>query len=71
MGAYRVYELDADGLVVRARLLEAKADDEASSVTSELRWPRWQLWTGTRLVADSSEARREQPILWRGRSSIA
>ena len=59
IGAYRVYALDADGLVVRARLLEARADDDAASVASELRWPRWQLWTGTRLIADSSEARCE------------
>ena len=55
-----MYAIDGDGVVVRARLLEAKTDDEATSVVSELRWPRWQLWTGTRLVGDSSEARFER-----------
>jgi hypothetical protein len=53
MTAYRVYSLDGDGLVVRARLLEAKTDEEAVSAASDLRWPRWQLWTGTRLVKNS------------------
>ena len=45
MTAYRVYSLDSDGLVVRARLLEAKTDEEAASAATDLGWPRWQLWT--------------------------
>ena len=55
MGAYRVYALEVDGMVVRARLLEAKADDEAAKAASEFRWPRWQLWKGMRLIAESSQ----------------
>ena len=55
MGAYRVYALDVDGMVVRARLLEAKADDEAANVASEFRWPRWQLWKGMRMIEESSQ----------------
>ena len=54
MTAYRVYALDADGLVVRARLIEARADEEAISTATELGWPRWQVWRGVRLVGDSA-----------------
>ena len=53
MKAFRVYALDEEGLVVRARLLEAKADAEAINVARDPGWSRWQLWRGTHLVADS------------------
>jgi hypothetical protein len=53
MKAYRIYALDADGLVVRARLIEARQDEDAITVAGELGWPRWQLWRGMRLVRDS------------------
>jgi hypothetical protein len=56
MKAYRVYALDHDGLVVRARLIEAKLDEEAISAAAGFGWPRWQVWRGTRLVGDSSSA---------------
>ena len=56
MGAYRVFALDDDGTVVRARLVEAGSDDDATKIASDLRWSRWQVWTGTRLVAESSGA---------------
>ena len=56
MTAYRVYAIDRDGLVVRARLLEAPADEEAVSAAAGLGWPRWQLWRGTRLIRDSAAA---------------
>ena len=55
MGAYRVYALDVDGMVVRARLLEAKADDEAASVALKFGFARWQLWNGMRMIAESSQ----------------
>jgi hypothetical protein len=58
MKAYRVYGLDDDGLVVRARLFEAKGDDEANSAALDLGWLRWQLWTNARMVADHSRDRR-------------
>lgn len=54
MRAYRVYGLDDDGLVVCARLFEAKGDDEANGAALELGWARWQLWTNARLVSDHS-----------------
>jgi hypothetical protein len=53
MKAYRVYALDSDNLVVRARLIEAGSDQEAINAAAEFRWPRWQLGTGTRLVSDN------------------
>ena len=56
MTAYRVYAIDRDGLVVRARLLEARADEEAISAAAGFGWPRWQLWRGTRLVRESAAA---------------
>ena len=56
MKAYRVYGLDDDGLVVRARLIEARADADAISAGTEIGWPRWQVWTGTRLIWDSRSA---------------
>jgi hypothetical protein len=52
MAAYRVYALE-DELVVRARLIEAKADDEAIVAAAGIGWPRWQVWRGPRLVSDS------------------
>ena len=56
MKAYRVYRLDDDGLVVRASLIEARTDADAISAGTELGWPRWQVWTGTRLIWDSHSA---------------
>jgi hypothetical protein len=53
MKAYRIYALDAEGLVVRARLVEAREDVDAIMAAGELGWPRWQLWRGMRLVRDS------------------
>jgi hypothetical protein len=52
MAAYRVYALE-DELVVRARLIEARADDEAIVVAADTGWPRWQVWRGCRLIGDS------------------
>jgi hypothetical protein len=54
MKAYRVYALDDERLVVRARLIEAKGDDEALSAAAAFGWPRWQLWRGSRLIRDSA-----------------
>lgn len=51
MSAYRVYCLDEDGLVVKARLIEAANDAEAMIVAADVvRSGGGQLWTGTRLV---------------------
>jgi hypothetical protein len=53
MAAYRVYAIE-DELVVRARLIEANADDEAVVAAAETGWPRWQVWRGSRLIGDST-----------------
>ena len=63
MRAYRVYALDREGLVVRARLIEARGDEEAVGAAAELGWPRWQVWRGVRLIKDSIETRMDEGIL--------
>jgi hypothetical protein len=63
MRAYRVYALDREGLVVRARLIEARADEEAVGAATEFGWPRWQVWRSVRLIKDSTETRMDEGIL--------
>ena len=59
--AYRVYSLDEEGLVVRARLIEARTDDDALDIARDLvRAGRGQLWTGTRLVTEFQDGSSEQ-----------
>ena len=59
--AYRVYSLDEEGLVVRARLIEARTDDYALDIARDLvRAGRGQLWTGTRLVTEFQDGSSEQ-----------
>jgi hypothetical protein len=52
--AYRVYALDGDGLVVRTRVVEARSDHEAIALAEQTGWARWQVWTGKRLIGDST-----------------
>jgi len=64
MTAYRASALDVEGLVIRARLIEAKSDDEAVSVAAEFGWPRWQLWRGSRLIRDSASLHADvRPVI--------
>jgi hypothetical protein len=58
MKAFRVYQLDDGGLVVRARLVEARADEEAIDLAAAFGWSHWQLWRRSRLIRDFSAARR-------------
>lgn len=57
MSAYRIYCLDDEGLVVRARVIEAPSDAKALSVAAVMmKHGVAQPWTGTRLVGTLKEA---------------
>jgi hypothetical protein len=51
--AYRIFFLDGEGLVIRARVVEARSDAEAISQADQTGWAHWQVWIGRRLVQDS------------------
>jgi hypothetical protein len=52
MRAYRAYRLDEAGLVMRAKVIEARTDDEALRLaTAWAAGDRLELWTGSRVVA--------------------
>jgi len=51
MRAYRAYLLDEAGLVIRVKVLEARADDEAAQIAKA--WSngsRLELWSGSRAI---------------------
>lgn len=51
MSAYRIYCLDEEGLVVRARVIEAATDAAAMIIAADMmKRGIAQLWSGTRLV---------------------
>jgi len=60
MRAYRAYVLDEAGLVIRAKIIEARTDDEAARIaTAWAEGRRLELWSGSRaiaLLAPKSEA---------------
>jgi|EndMetStandDraft_4_1072995.scaffolds.fasta_scaffold1560017_2 hypothetical protein len=57
MAAYRAYSIE-EGLVVRARLIEARSNDEALATAADFGWAHWQLWQGSRLIGSSDTSVR-------------
>jgi hypothetical protein len=57
VATYRVYAIEED-IIVRARFVEARTDEEALIVAAEIGWARWQLWQGTRLLGSSDAIAR-------------
>ena len=56
MSAYRIYCLDEDGLVVRARVIEAATDAAAMIIAADMmKLGIAQLWIGTPLVGTTKD----------------
>ena len=52
MRAYRAYLLDEAGLVMRAKIFEARSDEEAAQIaTAWAERGRLELWSGSRAIA--------------------